>query len=121
MDWSTIITPIVAVVCSAITGFFTWLFSRKKYNTEVEHNSIENMEGSLDFYERLSASNSKILKEVLNKYEEVIKTNTALVLEVQSLRTQISLLTEVINNEVDAVDFEKYGIIINEDGTLTRI
>ena len=121
MDWSIIITPIVAVVCSAITGFFTWLFSRKKYNTEVEHNSIENMEGSLDFYERLSSSNSKILEEVLNKYEEVIKTNTALVLEVQSLRTQISLLTEVINNEVDAVDFEKYGIIINEDGTLTRV
>jgi hypothetical protein len=79
------------------------------------------MEGSLDFYERLSASTSKILEEVLGKYEEVIKTNTALVLEVQSLRTQISLLTEVINNEIDAVDFEKYGIIINEDGTLTRI
>jgi hypothetical protein len=121
MDWNIIITPIVSVVCSAVTGVVTWLLTRKKYNTEVEHNSIENMEGSLDFYEKLSASNSKILEEVLNKYEEVIKTNTALVLEVQSLRTQISLLTEVINNEVDAVDFEKYGIIINEDGTLTRI
>ena len=121
MDSSIIITPIVTVVCSTITGVTTWLLSRKKYNTEVEHNSIENMEGSLDFYERLSASNSKILTEVLDKYEEVIKTNTALVLEIQSLRAQIGLLTEVINNELDTVDFTKYGIKMNEDGTLIRI
>ena len=121
MDWSVIITPIVTVICSALTGLVTWLFSRKKYNTEVEHNNIENMEGSLEFYERLTASSNKILSEVLEKYEEVIKTNTALVAEVQSLRAQISILTEVINNEVDAVDFKKYGIKISEDGTLVKV
>ena len=116
-----VVTSIIGVVCTGLSSLITWLLTRRKYNTEVDHNSIENMEGSLDFYERLSASNSKILEEVLGKYEEVIKTNTALVLEVQSLRTQISLLTEVINNELDVVDFEKYGIKLNEDGTLIRL
>jgi hypothetical protein len=116
-----VITSIIGVVCTGLSSFITWLFTRRKYNTEVEHNSIENMEGSLDFYERLSASTSKILSEVLDKYEEVIKTNTALVTEVQHLRTQISILTEVINNEVDSVNFEKYGITINEDGTLIKL
>ena len=120
MDWNIIITPIVSVVCSTVTGIVTWLLTRKKYNTEVEHNSIENMEGSLEFYEKFSASSSKILSEVLKKYEEVIQTNTALVAEIQSLKVQICLLTEVINNEVDSVNFEKYGIKLSEDGTLTR-
>ena len=116
-----IVTSIIGVVCTGLSSLITWLLTRRKYNTEVEHNSIENMEGSLDFYERLSASNSKILSEVLTKYEEVAKTNTELIAEIQSLRTQISILTEVINNEVDSVDFEKYGIKINEDGTLIRL
>lgn len=120
MDWSVIITPIVAVVCSAITSLVTWLLTRKKYNSEVDHNNIENMEGSLGFYERLSASSNKILSDVLEKYEKLAQTNTELITEVQSLRAQIVILTEVINNELDAVDFEKYGIKINEDGTLIR-
>lgn len=120
MDWSIIITPIITVLCSALTGLVTWLFSRKKYNTEVEHNNIENMEGSLTFYERLSDSNNKILQEILDKYEKVAQTNVELLLEVQNLNTQVRILTEVIKNEVDSVDFEKYGIKMNEDGTLIR-
>ena len=121
MDWNIIITPIVTVVCSALTGLVTWLFSRKKYNTEVEHNNIENMEGSLAFYEKLSDSNNKILQEILDKYEKVAQTNVELLLEVQNLNTQVRILTEVIKNEVDSVDFEKYGIKMNEDGPLIRV
>ena len=121
MEWNIIITPIVSVICSAVTGVITWLLSRKKYITEVDHNIIENMEGSLDFYEKLSASNSRILQEILDKYEKVAQTNVELLLEVQNLNTQIRILTEVIKNEVDSVDFAKYGIKINEDGTLTHL
>lgn len=120
MDLSIIITPIIAVICSAITSWVTWLLTRKKYNTEVEHNSIENMEDSLDFYEKLSASNNKILAEVLEKSEKLAQTNVKLLIEVQNLRAQIGILTEVIRNEVKGVDFEKYGLKFNEDGTISR-
>lgn len=121
MDLSIIITPIIAVICSAITSWVTWLLTRKKYNTEVEHNSIENMEGSLEFYEKLTASNNKILAEVLEKSEKLAQSNVELLIEVQHLRAQIGILTEVLKSELDAVDFEKYGIKINEDGTLIRL
>lgn len=121
MDLSVIITPIVAVVCSTLTGLVTWLFSRKKYNSEVDHNNIENMEGSLEFYEKLSASTNKILAEVLEKSEKLAQSNLSLLIEVQNLRVQVGILTEVIKNEVDSVIFEKYGFKINEDGTLIRI
>ena len=120
MDWSIIITPVLTVLCTALGSLVTWLLSRKKYKTEVEHNSIENMEGSLEFYEKLTASSNKILAEVLEKSEKLAQSNVELLIEVQNLRAQIGILTEVLKNELDAVDFEKYGIKINEDGTLIR-
>ena len=116
-----IVTSIIGVVCTGLSSLITWLFTRRKYNTEVDHNNIENMEGSLEFYERLTASNNKILAEVLEKSEKLAQTNVELLIEVQNLRAQIGILTEVIRNEVDNIDFEKYGIRINEDGTLIRL
>ena len=120
MNWDVIVTALIGVFTSGATGWITWMLSRKKYNTEVDHNNIENMESSLEFYERLSASNNKILAEVLEKSEKLAQTNVELLVEVQNLRAQIGILTEVIRNEVDAVDFERYGIKITEDGTLVR-
>lgn len=116
-----IVTSIIGVVCTGMSSLITWLFTRRKYNTEVEHNSIENMEGSLEFYERLTASSNKILAEVLEKSEKLAQSNVELLIEVQNLRAQIGILTEVLRNEVDNIDFEKYGIKINEDGTLIRL
>lgn len=120
MNWDVIITALIGVFTSGATGFITWMLSRKKYNTEVDHNNIENMESSLEFYERLSASNNKILAEVLEKSEKLAQTNVELLIEVQNLRAQIGILTEVLKSELDTVDFEKYGIKIAEDGTLVR-
>lgn len=116
-----IVTSIIGVVCTGLSSLITWLFTRRKYNTEVEHNSIENMEGSLEFYEKLTASSNKILAEVLEKSEKLAQSNVELLIEVQNLRAQIGILTEVLKNELDAVDFAKYGIKINEDGTLIRM
>jgi hypothetical protein len=116
-----VVTSIIGVVCTGLSSLITWLFTRKKYITEVEHNSIENMEGSLEFYEKLTASSNKILAEVLEKSEKLAQSNVELLIEVQHLRAQIGILTEVLKNELDAVDFEKYGIRINEDGTLIRL
>ena len=116
-----IVTSIIGVVCTGLSSLITWLFTRKKYITEVEHNNIENMEGSLEFYERLTASSNKILAEVLEKSEKLAQSNVELLIEVQNLRAQIGILTEVLKNELDAVDFEKYGIKLNEDGTLIRL
>lgn len=116
-----IVTSIIGVVCTGLSSLITWLFTRRKYITEVEHNNIENMEGSLEFYEKLTASSNKILAEVLEKSEKLAQSNVELLIEVQNLRAQIGILTEVLKNELDAVDFEKYGIKINEDGTLIRL
>lgn len=116
-----ILTPLISVICSGIASVITWLLTRKKYNTEVEHNSIENMDNSLEFYEKLSASNNKILEDILERSEKLAESNVKLLIEVQNLRAQVDILVRVIQNEVDAIDFEKYGLKINSDGTITRL
>lgn len=121
MDWSIIITPIITVLCTALGSLVTWLLSRKKYKTEVEHNSIENMDSSLEFYEKLSNSNNKILEDILERSEKLAESNLKLLIEVQNLRAQIDILVRVIRTEMSDVEFEKYGIRINEDGTLSKL
>ena len=120
MDWGIIITAIIGILTSGATGFITWLFSRKKYHTEVDHNSIENMESSLEFYEKLSTSNNKILSDILERSEKLAETNLALVIEVQNLKAQVDILVKILQNEVGDVNLERYGIKVNSDGTIAR-
>lgn len=115
-----IISSVCTIIVSAISSFLTFIFTKRKYNTEVDHNSIENMDSSLEFYEKLSASHDRILEQVLDKYEKITESNIQLVSEVQNLKAQVCILTEVIRNEV-GTDTSKYGIIINDDGTISRI
>lgn len=116
-----IVTAIIGVVTTGLSSLITWLFSRKKYKTEVEHNSIENMDNSLEFYEKLSASNNRILADILERSEKLAESNVKLLIEVQNLRAQVDILVRVLQNEIDSVDFTKYGIRINNDGTITRL
>ena len=120
MDWGIFITAIVGMITTGATGFFTWLFSRKKYNTEVDHNNIENMENSLLFYEKLSNSNNKILEDILERSEKLAETNLKLVIEVQNLKAQVDILVRILQNEVKDLDLNKYGIKVNSDGSITR-
>lgn len=105
---------------SFISGFCTWFLTRKKYKTEVDHNNIENMGNSLEFYEKLSNSNSKILSDILERSEKLAESNLQLIIEVQNLKAQVDLLLKVIQIEIEDIDFSKYGIKLNSDGTITR-
>lgn len=81
LDWSTIIVAIIGVITTVIS----WVLARKKYYSEVDHNVIENMESSLEFYKHLSDDNKTRLEEVLTR-------NTALEKEVADLRRQVEQL-----------------------------
>lgn len=82
MDISILITGGVGLLTTIISSWTTWFFARKKYNSEVDSNLINNMRESLDFYEKLSTDNRERL-------EEVLKRNTELEQEVGELRKQL--------------------------------
>ena len=77
------------------------------------------MKESLDFYKQLSESNQKILSEILTKSEELANSNIKLLLEVQNLKSQVGILLQIINTELNEVDFSKYGIEV-QNGAIVK-
>lgn len=76
----------IGLITTITSGWVSWFFARKKYNSEVDHNIIQNMEKSLEFYKKLSDDNRARLEEVMTR-------NKALEVELQELRKQVLNLT----------------------------
>ena len=82
IDLGILITGGIGLVTTIVSGWTSWFFARKKYDSEVDSNLINNMKESLDFYEKLSNDNRERL-------EEVLKRNAELEQEVRELRKQM--------------------------------
>ena len=79
IDYGILITGGIGLTTTIASGWTSWFFARKKYNSEVDSNLIKNMQESLEFYKRLSDDNRERLEEVLkrNDYleQEIKKVN----------------------------------------------
>ena len=85
----TLITGGIGLLTTIASAWASWVFARKKYNSEVDNNLIQNMQESLDFYRKLSDDNRTRLEEVLKRNEDLEE-------EVRELRTQLfSLMSSI--------------------------
>lgn len=85
----TLITGGIGLLTTVVGAWTSWVLARKKYNSEVDNNLIQNMQDSLDFYRKLSDDNRARL-------EEVLKRNEDLEGEVKELRAQLfSLMSSI--------------------------
>lgn len=73
MSVDVIITGIIGLITTVLSGWTSWFYTRKKYNSEVDNNLILNMKNSLEFYEKLSNDNKVRLEEVLQRNNELEK------------------------------------------------
>lgn len=96
-----IATGIIGLCTTIISGWTSWLFARKKYNSEVDSQVIANMKESLDFYKQLSDDNKERLDQVLTQNKEILAQNAELIeqnkklqKEVEELKAQIAALSE---------------------------
>lgn len=96
-----LITTMAGILASILSGGITYLYTRKKYNSEVDNTLINNMQESLAFYTKLSDDNSARLQDLLTDYsklreqfEDVLSENNQLRIEVIKLRSQIASLTK---------------------------
>lgn len=85
MDIGIFITAIIGIMTTFASGWTSWFFTRKKYNSEVDQNVILNMKESLDFYKSLSDDNK-------NRLDLMIERNEALEDEMKDLRKQVNTL-----------------------------
>lgn len=95
-----IIIASIGIVTTFASGLTSWIFARRKYNSEVDHNRIENMHDSLEFYTKLSDDNRDRLESLITRNQEleaIIKNlaqeNMSLRAEVEEVRRQMLALT----------------------------
>lgn len=89
INLDVLITGGIGLITSIVSSWTTWFFARRKYNSEVDSNLINNMKESLEFYEQLSSDTRDRLNEVLKRNSELNK-------EVQELRAQVFSLMNTI-------------------------
>lgn len=94
-------TGLIGLFTTIVSGWTSWVFARKKYNSEVDSQVIANMKESLDFYKQLSDDNKERLDQVLQQNREILAQNAELIeqnkklqQEVEELKEQIKTLTE---------------------------
>lgn len=81
MDFQVLITAGVGIVTTFCSGFFAFLFSKKKYNAEVDSTRISNMQASLDIYQDMV----KDLGRKLDLYSKIVDKNKAEVMKLKSV------------------------------------
>ena len=96
MENDVLITGLFGLAATIISGWSSYFFTRKKYNSEVDLNLIDKMQKSLDFYMQLSEDNKKVLQETLEKVERLERRNDVLEEENRELRNQMfSFMSQV--------------------------
>lgn len=114
IDLGILITGGVGIITTAISGWTSWFFARRKYNSEVDNNLIENMQQSLEFYKKLSDDNK-------NRLDEVLKRNAELEQEIRDLRKQMfSLMNSICTDLTCQLRKRNLNLFNEQNGTDSR-
>lgn len=114
IDLGILITGGVGIITTVISGWTSWFFARRKYNSEVDNNLIENMQQSLEFYKKLSDDNK-------NRLDEVLKRNAELEQEIKDLRKQMfSLMNSICTDLTCQLRKRSLNLLNEQNGTDSR-
>lgn len=114
IDLGILITGGVGIITTVISGWTSWFFARRKYNSEVDNNLIENMQQSLEFYKKLSDDNK-------NRLDEVLKRNAELEQEIRDLRKQVfSLMNSICTDLTCQLRKRNLNLFNEQNGTDSR-
>ena len=89
IDTGILVTGLIGILTTIVGSWASWFFARKKYNSEVDNNLIENMQESLNFYKQLSDDNRSRLEEVLKRNAQLQERNKKIEEEINQLRNQM--------------------------------
>lgn len=114
IDLGILITGGVGIITTVVSGWTSWFFARRKYNSEVDNNLIENMQQSLEFYKKLSDDNK-------NRLDEVLKRNAELEQEIKDLRKQMfSLMDSICTDLTCQLRKRNLNLFNEQNGTDSR-
>lgn len=87
-----IIIAFVGVICTALSSWFTFFLTKRKYNTEVESQQIQNMNEAFESYKKTMEGNVELLDRKVKMLQE----------ENEDLRAQLANLQKQLTNFIMA-------------------
>lgn len=85
---------IVSAVFSVASNFITWILTKRRYNSEVDSQVINNMKESLNFYKELCDDTKERLLEVLEENKQQTSEIKDLKFKLNDLGQKVEALTE---------------------------
>lgn len=116
------LTEIISAVIGTgiITTIITHFITKNKFMAEVDQlksqiksNDIDNMDKSLDFYEKFVEATNKRLDEVLNNQSKLISENDELKHKIVEVNTKMAKLASVICTKLTCVHREVDEDVVN--------
>lgn len=86
---STIITALTGLFCTIVSGWFTFLFTRRKYNAETDSQELRNTGDAFELYKKVTNEAIKIQND---KIEQLQRENEALRRQINDLQMQVASL-----------------------------
>lgn len=83
---SEITITLTGLFCTIVSSVVTFFLTKRKYNTEVEAQQIENMENSFNVYKSMMEETVKGLKE---RVESLQRENESLRNQINQLQAQV--------------------------------
>ena len=93
---SEVIAAFTGLICTCISSIVTFIITKRKYNTEVDSQQIQNTNDAFDLYK-------KAMTETLEVKDRKIEM---LQREIDSLREQVEYLQKQVLALVKKVDFK---------------
>lgn len=82
------VNPIVTLITTSAASILSWFLAKRRYNSEVDTNEIENLKKSLEFYE-------KIVEDYNTKLQFYIKLAQSNRIELYRVK---GILYKILNN-----------------------
>lgn len=97
---STIITALIGLFCTLASSVGTFLLTKRKYDTEVDSQQIENMNKSFDIYKKTMNETFAMQNSRIAMQEETIKQlqmdNNELRKQVHNLQMQMAQMFNAV-------------------------
>ena len=116
INWTEIVLAVIAILAGVITHQLDKRKHKvevdqlkatiKQMNAQTEGSDIENMDKSLDFYEKLAEATNKRLDSVLARQDIIIKENESLKMQMSEVTTKMTKLASVICTKLTCVHRE---------------
>lgn len=102
---STIITALIGLFCTITSGYFSFLFTKRKYDTEVNNQEIDNVNDAFELFKKVTNETIKIQNDKINRLQK----------ENDDLREQIRHLQKQMLQFMDMVCYDTTCIMRKGD------